>query len=381
MTHPNPREPASKATGPRDGRPNSLGLDAKKLDSLLARVDGRNGSAARRRRKYVRWAFRKITVELQINHPGGSAITCRVACRNLSCGGIGVVHSAFLYPGSTCVVTLPRQGGRPLAASGVILRCVHVQDMVHEIGIKFDREIDVGEFMDRDPLARRFSLEAIEAADLVGIVLHIEHSPLEQQLIRHYLRGSGLRLRPAHRPEQAAAIARDGCDVVLCNLMLPDPGAAAALAAVRAVSSGIPAVVLAADSSPATLERVRALAVDAFLAKPFDDAILLRAIGEFLLVRRKEAAEAADDAEVPGRDWASTVAKFPDELEAAVRDNDAGRCYVVCEQIITTARAMRLPALERLARKASDSLSTTMNLAKSEQPVRELITACGRRAA
>jgi CheY-like chemotaxis protein len=365
------------------GRPNSVGLTSKQLDAVMLRMEGGGGGKPDRRRKFVRWSFRQASLDLHVIQPGGSAGTCRVACRNLSCGGMSVVHSAFVYPGSPCIAYLPRPKGGLSQVTGTIVRCVHVQGMVHELGIRFNTSIDAGEFVDNDPMAGQFSLEVVEPELLTGTLLYVESSRLDQKLIQHYLRGTNVRLRIAEDAAQAAEVLREGCDIVVCDFHLADNAARAVVAQVREALPNVPIIMVTSDSSPQTAAKIRGMPVHAFLAKPFTDAMLHRALGEFLIAR-KDRDTSARDSSLPGgvaADLSKDLVEFQNRLETTITADDPTGCYVVCQQIGATAQSLRIRDLSHIAQEASDSLAKTMSIKGSEKLIRELIAACGKRAA
>jgi CheY-like chemotaxis protein len=359
------------------GRANSLGLSDRQLEALTAAMDSK-GAGHDQRRRFVRLPFRKLTVDMRINHPGGTAITFPVACRNVSCGGMSILHNTYLYPNSTCVVMLPRVKGGVAAIPGVIVRCAHVQGMVHEVSIRFDKQIQAEEFVERDPLSSQFTLETVAPEALVGTVLYVDESALDQKLIQHYVRATNLCVRAAADAAQAAAVAREGCDVVLCNHSTGTGDAGTVIKAVREVLPDVPIVVVTADTSATALTRVRQLGVPAFLPKPFNDVQLLQALGEFLLMRSPRPGDAPTGGV---DDLTSALADFPRRLEASLRDEDAMAGYMLCQQIGSTARSLRMATLARLAEAASTRLAATMSTTDSEQQLRELMAACSPRRA
>ncbi|WP_348234565.1 hypothetical protein, partial [Salmonella enterica] len=67
------------------------------LNALLDRLDVDEQGTKSRKRVHARWPFRKLNLQLDIQHPGGTATSLRVASRNLSRSGIGLLHSAFVH--------------------------------------------------------------------------------------------------------------------------------------------------------------------------------------------------------------------------------------------------------------------------------------------
>ena len=85
--------------------------------------------------------------------------------------------------------------------------------------------------------------------------------------------GLGVELAREHRP-----------DVVLLDLHLPDLPGAEVLRRLRADprTASIPVVVVSADATPASVERLRQAGADAYVTKPLDVEEFLRVVGQFV---------------------------------------------------------------------------------------------------
>ncbi len=68
--------------------------------------------------------------------------------RNISSGGMSVLHGSFLYPGARCAIALRTRTGERLLAPGLIVRCRCIRGRVHEVGLAFERPIPVGQFVE-----------------------------------------------------------------------------------------------------------------------------------------------------------------------------------------------------------------------------------------
>ena len=109
MPRQSPNEP--RHTAKSTERPNTIGMEAHHLDVLLNHLDTPADNKANTNRTYARWPFRRTAIKVNIFHPGGSEVSLKLACRNLSRGGVGVLHTAYIHPGSTCTVELPNETG------------------------------------------------------------------------------------------------------------------------------------------------------------------------------------------------------------------------------------------------------------------------------
>ncbi len=287
---PENRSKRSTRPAPPAGRPNTLGLDRARLVPLLDRLDFTWGPEDRGhnppRRGFVRWPFRRETIELRLRHPGGSLATIRVACRNLSRTGMSVLHGAYVHPGTACTVLVPHPGPGAAPLEGRVVRCTHRSGLIHEVGIRFDRPIDVRRFIAQSPFSDAFCLESVDPSSLGGCVVYIDDSPSDHRIVRHLLRDTGVRLRAAETAREGLAMIEEGCDLILCGLRAADgPGLEVAKAA-RARGIRTPVIALVTEKTAPVRRAVIDVRADAVLQKPPQQALLLRAIGEFLIVRR-----------------------------------------------------------------------------------------------
>ncbi|MEM6459447.1 MAG: PilZ domain-containing protein [Planctomycetota bacterium] len=129
----------------------SLRLSEAQWEALIDRLEAGKGPAVPatrdrrdlddRRYFHVRRAALRV---LRENSPPTSHL---VRTRNLSAGGVGLIHNAFLYPGTPCHVALQTRHGESVALPGTVVWCRHVSGRGHEVGLRFDWIIEIDEFI------------------------------------------------------------------------------------------------------------------------------------------------------------------------------------------------------------------------------------------
>lgn len=87
---------------------------------------------------------------IRVVHPGGNATSHLVRTRNVSIGGLGFIHSSFLYPNTPCHLAMRTIHGESVAVPGRILWCRHVSGRSHELGVRFGRLLEIKEFVPAD---------------------------------------------------------------------------------------------------------------------------------------------------------------------------------------------------------------------------------------
>lgn len=363
----------SSASAPHSSvRPNSVNLRAQALGVFLDKLDEpERAGASDKRRGFLRWPFRRETLELVLNHPGGTDVLVKVACRNLSCGGISVLHNSFVHPGSQCVVKLPRPNGAVVSVSGVVKRCIHRAGVVHEVGIAFDTAISARDFVAEDPFSISYALEKVNPADLAGSALIVDPSQTGRGIMRHYLRETGVVIEDVASAAAAPALAA-GRDVVIATMELPDTSTADFAQSIRSAGFAGALIVIAPDTSIVTRLRVLAAKPTIVLAQPLSQVQVLRALAEILIMGRGRS-----DGSMANLDRAKAdLAHASDELRTAAVSGSCIHCGRSLRRIGDIADASGWPAISKLARKLATELQASNAVEPLAPAIQALVQAC-----
>jgi len=137
---------------------NTIGMCQAQLEELLERMSASQADEnAVEKRAFVRWPLDNLNAQLELEENGRYRSKLTLAARNVSNSGISLLHSSFFYPGTPCRVTLPRRDVPKLSAviEGHIMWCVHIEGLVHELGVKFDTPVDSSLFVTKMMASRR----------------------------------------------------------------------------------------------------------------------------------------------------------------------------------------------------------------------------------
>jgi CheY-like chemotaxis protein len=347
------------------------------LTALLDKFDTSSrdfhaGNASSASRDFVRWPFRHDSLEVRVLHPGGSFGVIRVACRNLSRGGISVLHNCFLHPGTECRVMLPHPERGQVETPATVVRCMHRTGTIHELGIAFRTPIDARGFLQSDPFSNSFSLESVGGPELRGKLLVIEPSPTDRSILKHFLRTSAMEVVIVSSLAEAV-LACEGVDAVIASSELPDTDPATLVITLRECRFEGPIVLLVPDASPLTRARTCGLAVQAIVVQPLTQDLLFRALGEVLLVDKNGARMASQD---PSDKWVG------DELSAIGKDLHQATCSRSIEKIRKCCQRLRelseSVGLTTVSRLSADVLASLVKgkLEAVRPNIDLLITAC-----
>ena len=339
-------------------------MNRRQLEALLDRLDSSDSNAAKQRRAHDRRPYRHESIEMQIQLPDGAWKQVTVASRNLSQGGMSVLHAAFLYPGSACRVALPTSSGSVMV-EGKVIRCRHIYKMLHEVGIVFKSSVDARSVArrDADPHA------ASHAPAIAGRVLYVDPAAGDRATVKRLLNQSALTLTVAGDIEEADSAIRAGCDLILCDVTLVEATWEAVRTAVRTGAKLCPIIAVTSDASPATQAIIRRVRCGGVLSKPFDKESLMRSIGGFLAVA---ATAGLPDDSIDADLTTETVQQRLGDLQEAVDRQDAMAAAMLCLRLKSSAS----DSVAKLAESAAESLAATMDVKSSLTHLQSLIDEC-----
>jgi CheY-like chemotaxis protein len=362
-----------------------LGLDDRALEKMLSALDGKE-RAGKPGRAFLRWPFRRATVPVLVTHPSGQQVRLSLACRNLSRGGMSLLHTSFLHSGTRCAATLHDQFGQPREIESTVVRCRHCAGMIHEIGVRFDEPIDIRDFMPASPLAERFALEAVDPQTLEGVVAWSGGAAMDHMVLRHMLRRTRLKFldTPSFKqPPASLAPLLKGAKLILIDDAGPQSDPAGQIAAIRAAAIRVPVLVLTFDRGEISRQRLAHVPADEFLAKPLSEERLLRALAEFLVLGRASDAAAAEPAlRSAAREhlesFAAELSRSIDDLERLMQSTDAIAAFASCQALKGTAACLGFTSIARLADRAGAAVASGMSIPEAGEELRALVRDCRR---
>ena len=377
-----PRRQAPPAV-PTGRRPNSVGLGQRDLELVLNQIDRPGPGAAAKRRAFVRFEYRCLSVRLDILQKDGAAPSVLVATRNLSAGGLSLLHSAYAHQGAEVLVHLPDLAGQFVPLRGVVRMCRHVQGVIHEIGLQFNQQIDPRQFIRLNEDDARAARPRVDAARLAGTVVCATASDMDRKIVAHYLAGSRITLVAAPTGAEGLARAAEGADVVLVDLELPDMTGEQFLAALAEAGLGVPVIILTSDLPGAAQGKPDAGVATVVLPRPLEREALLTALAEYCLDRQTAGPLTTSLAE--GSPNTALVPEFLDflktavqKLEGAIEDDDVDTCRSVAVQIAGVAPTLGFSQIADAAQSVAVGVAASMSVRESESLVRRLIDLCQR---
>lgn len=273
------------------------------------------------RQRLMRVAYRARNITVHINHPSGGLSTNAVTPRNLSAQGVAFIHGTFVYPQNRCTVELVGLGDQKVQVKGEIISCRHVRGQVHEVGVRFDKPIDLRQFVTLSPEACHHShheldqlnksktqKEPAKELELIGRVLLVDANPASRKIINMWLSRLGLVVIEARDLDDA----QQRLQKQAFNLLLIDAtskyleGLTLIEQLRQSGRHSVRAIVMSSDESGRVVQAADAAGADVFLKKPIDADMLKRTILELM--------DQDSEADFANETIHSTLANDPDML-------------------------------------------------------------------
>ncbi|MFN0133500.1 MAG: response regulator [Phycisphaerales bacterium] len=365
---------------------NTIRTSGAELHRLFGEMAAYESQGSHKRETH-RWPFPSQGVRVEMNQPGGTTTNLYYACRNLSSGGIGVLHSAYVHPKTSCTVYLPMPDGSERPVVGLVVRCRHFRGSVHEVGIKFNERINIREALLLDLLDGAFTLERIPPDKLTGCVLHVDDSAMDRRLMRHFLRETNLSVVSAEDGQGALARASEPFDLVLIDQDMPGLSGTETAEKLLAGGLGCPIMLVAGNVTVDVRRKAREARVSAVLPKPLTEQGVLRAIAEFLVLKPQDAAAGAalHSTMVIDGSTADLVLEFIEDLrrraekiKVALEAMDGLEVFRQCSQISAAAPSLGFDSIAEIAREAVIAIDNGRSLPRAAKAVRNLIILCMR---
>ena len=129
-----------------------LKLDDAELDALLARLQEEAPPPPAPTRDRRDLSAKRHACEmrgiLRFDHPDGQRTTHLVVIRNVSAGGLGVLHGRFCHPQTLAVLATHDREGKVRAMPAQVRWCRYIEGSTHELGLQLHEKIAVTDFID-----------------------------------------------------------------------------------------------------------------------------------------------------------------------------------------------------------------------------------------
>ncbi len=265
----------------RDQR-NTLSIEGALYHRLLEKLDeSGDGEKPTASRVYRRLGYRHAKLGLKIKSDAHLDREIIVATRNLSQGGLSILHSSFMYTGTRVVVDLIATNNTVSSRRGFVKRCEHCGGRVHEIGIQFEDEIRLKDFLHPDPSLLLYSRESIDPERMDSRLMVLTQNTDFSSVLREYMSETSLVYTFAKSREEALEKCSD-IDIAVCHLDQDFMQTADTVRAMRSQGFKNPIILVGKPESAIDTHIANTCGADMIIPWPSPKLTVLCSIGEFV---------------------------------------------------------------------------------------------------
>ncbi len=361
---------------------NSLGMTKQVYKSLLKKLDSPKTQrpATPIKRAFTRLEYFDPYFELTLEktaHAHRRKIT--VASRNISRGGMSVLHSSFIYPGTSISAKLLKTDGNHHSITGKVCRCNHRGGVVHEIGIQFDQEIIVHEFITPDINDGISSFESVDPTRLEGKVLFVGSDPLIMPFVREYLIETNLNFGIVHTAKDALEKELNEYKLIFVSLDAGDMTGSEFIRVLRDKHFQNPLILSGKADNDQIKQQIRLSTADMFLPVPITETSLLCALGEFLLTQWSEhlLSSVRNNGDVQAVDQLhDDLSILATTLDTQLQMEDSVQVYITCTKIRNISTLLGLKSLHTLTFTVCEEIAQTGDINKFQAELASINLIC-----
>ena len=132
----------------KDNLIRTIRISSDEVRTILEDLDDAVDQADAEKREHPRRNYRLNAVIIKLRQPGDyNMIPHLVPTRNISEGGLSFLHGGYVHEKTRCQVVLKRTDGKWVGIPATVVRCGFVKGKIHEIGVAFDKKIDMAEYI------------------------------------------------------------------------------------------------------------------------------------------------------------------------------------------------------------------------------------------
>jgi CheY-like chemotaxis protein len=352
------------------------------IQSVIEQLDAAETPADKERRSTQRCRYRRTSVAMKVCHPGGTVSQVKVATRDLSVMGAGLICPTFLHVGTRIELTLQCRVGGMDVIHGVVANCNHVTGTLHHVGVKFNAKIFPKLYLDPGTFEETDADGPVNATALSGSVLHVDDQEMDCALLRHYLRDTKVAVTTAQTTSRALELVTAGSfSLVICDLNLLDGTGEELIKGIREKGYKGPICVVSAETSPSRLAAAQKAGAVSVLNKPYDRNRLLATIRALAGGDGSDAIYStlapADQDEMVGS-YVSMVRKSADDLMTLFDEDSFQKVRKICMNIKGNGNGFGFASLSAAAADTVKNLDATMSVLESQAQLQKLIDLCRR---
>ncbi|NNF43495.1 MAG: response regulator [Phycisphaerales bacterium] len=357
-----------------------LALTAAELAELYERLDTAP-DAASSRRSDERIEYRVNDIPVCVEHPQGGESRFLMYGRNLSRGGLSVLHGGYVHPGSIVRVVLRMRDENGIVVFGIVRHCRLIRGSCHELGIQFRDEVDLDDLAGWGESSSGEVANAGGAASrrLDGRLLLAESFEPERVLLTEQLGRLGFEVVSVATPGATLdAVQQREIDLVLCGLSVLTDGCLRTITRMREMAFDGTILLLTADDDPQVIAQGRLAGATATVSRPIALDLLVAQLRSYLDRSEPPSTLVSTAAGVPEvkpllNPYIQSVRITADQIDRAYESHDIPQLRELCLRLKSSGCGYGFEDLTVAAMSALHAVDFDPDETRRGQEIRRLV--------
>lgn len=284
---------------------------------------------------------------------GGSKTRFAVLVRDLSRWGAAVLHGRYTYPESRCELEIKSLDNAWQTRVGEIRHIRHVQGMIHNLGIRFDKPIDLTDFATLTPDEETMHLQELaddmDEGSTVDVVKQMVHRVLvvddfasDRKLFSYWLTRAGMEVATANDAESAKErVEEQEFDLLIIDDQLGHDSGTELIGKLRRTQFVGPILAVSADEGEQIQARILGAGANTFLSKPFTYEQLTGKAYELMGVDEHGDASPIYSTLNDDKEMRPLLTAFASKLSAHIKELHSANLKNDYESIDSIARSLK----------------------------------------
>jgi len=339
------------------------------------------------RRKHNRYVPLHSDAIAELDHPGGSKVSCATLIYDISRKGIGFATRSFIHLGTPITIELRTTDGEMTKVSGRINRCEYYDNRFHRVGVEILGMIDPQIYVSDDEWQRHTSQAENKSWMVPRKALHLESDKLASDAIEMMLANTKFGYTNVSTIGEILDEAqKNSYDLILLSDSIGRPEMLEALSDLQSTGYAGALIVLASTQYDCD-ETLSELGVRSVLIKPVLLSILsatLRDIfskqGDILnesvnIYTTLDETQCTTDQLI---EFLQIVRNLSNQLNAYISNDNFPKALSNCVSLHSAGAGFGYPTLSMIASEAVQSLNASCSVQESASEVRKLIRVIAR---
>lgn len=334
------------------------------------------------RRQSDRFEYTVAAVPVTVFDDQGSPRKFLMHARNISCGGLSVLHGGYLHKKTRCSIMLQSLDGRRQVVSGQVADCRHITKNIHEVCIRFFEKITLDAFCGADAKVCSPIVRLPGTPMLKGLALCLSKPAEARRRFLDWLSATGLDAVDAQSVGAAAdKLKRLPFVVAVVDAEEGDWDASSAVKTMR--DSGFAGGIIVVRGSSENVE-----GADETLSGSPDVHAFNRVLGTLQIEKAGEEGRPVHSTLANAAESRSLIAGFVEHAlgvatlaESAVKTNDRDRLIDALRSLKSTAGGYGFGVVGQAAAGALTAIERAKTLKHAERQIALVVSLCRRLSA